>query len=84
MYEGDGSCFRRFEPVRTRRAAVEAQYRPDEEAEYGDRARIVIRETVAKRVRKAQYPLANRYARDDSVYDVRREICHAFAAAARA
>lgn len=84
MHEGDGSCLRRLEPMCTRSAAVEAQYGPDEQAEYSHHARMVVSETVAKCVREAQYPLANRYAWDDSVDDVRREIGHAFAAAARA
>ena len=45
---------------------------------------MVIRESIAKRVRKAQHPLTNRHARNDMIHCVRREVGHAFAAAARA
>ena len=45
---------------------------------------MVVGEAIAKGVRKAEYPLANRHARDDSVDDLRREVGHAFATAARA
>jgi hypothetical protein len=45
---------------------------------------MVIRESIAKCVRKAQHPLADRDTRDDVIDAVRGEVGHAFAAAARA
>jgi hypothetical protein len=84
LNEGDRARARGVEPAGSSPARVEALPSPYEEAEHRDHARMVVGESIAKCVRQAQHPLANRDARDDMIYAVRREIRHAFAAAARA
>ena len=46
------------------------------------KVQVLLVKAIARRVRKAQHPLANGDARDDTIYAVRREVRHAFAAAA--
>jgi hypothetical protein len=49
---------------------------PHEQAEHRDHARMIIGKSIAKRVRQAQHPLANRHARDHAIDDVLRNLAH--------
>jgi len=74
VHEGDGARLCGLEAAGFRHARVEGQHGPHQQAEHRDHARMVIGESIAKRVRPPQHPLANGDARDDMSNAVRGEV----------